>query len=362
MRLVAPAACIAAATFACAPAPPSPPDACAAAWADSAAAEFVAELEAVTASDDPVWPGYSPADAEIVLHAGDAASGEACLGVWRGGRAVAYGALSEPPTLSTALYGYYLPESYDEAQRDRVPPGTQPPSVRAWLEGAGVDRATIMPVTVEDFPLPLPALVKAQVAIHEGFHVEVQSPHWAGGADNWPAWDRQPDRARIEACYGGTEAVAAAFAEERASLTRTVEALLDDDPATACEASRAFLAQRADRHALLSDVTVVRHDSTPGTCREAEAIMEMEEGVADYASWTLMYHLGRATREQLMGRYTARQDDIYYLMGAMQLHAIRGMDPAGMLDRLRRVAESASPDAGSITLMFEDAVDGYCGG
>lgn len=337
---------------------------CAALWADSAATAFVDELAAVTASEAPVWPGYDLGDGAYVLHAGDAESGAACLGVWQGGRAIAYNALPDAPELSTPLYGYHLPQSTATEETGAVVPaprGRQPESIRTWLHEVGVERATILPVTVEDFPIALPALVKTQVAIHEGFHVEVQSPHWAGGSDHWPTWDRQPARQDIRACYTAGEAVSGAFADEREHLVRTVEVLLDGDATAACEAGRAFLDRRQARYELVADVTVAHYDGSPGTCRDAEAIMALEEGTADYASWTQLFELGRATREQLLGRYRAQQADAFYLTGAMQLHAIQRMDPAGLMAAFERIAASASPETGSITAAFENALETFCG-
>lgn len=106
---------------------------------------------------------------------------------------------------------------------------------------------------------------------------------------------------------------------------------------------------------------VTRHDGTPGGCPEAEAIMELEEGTADYASWTQLFELGRASREQLLRRYRARQADAFYLTGAMQLHAIRLMDSEGVLDVAARIAASGSPETGSLTVAFEEALGRSCG-
>lgn len=345
---------------ACAGAPPVPAipsTTCAPVWADSATAELVEELVRVTGTGRPVWGDYDLGDGWFVVYAGESAPGGACLGAVKGGRVVAYGELADAPRLPTPLYGFYLPAGTDGAVPTR---NEQPASVTSWLESVDVGRATIVPVAIEDFPMELSTLAKLQVALHEGFHVQVQSPHWSGSAKGWPRWDRQPDRAGLQACYGGTEVVASSVAQEREALARTVEALLDDDGATACRAGADFLAQRAARYDMLRDVRVARHDSTPGTCREAEAIMELEEGTADYASWTVLYELGRTSRDRLMGRYRAVQDDVFYLTGAMQLHALALIEPDGMEEVARRIGASRSPETGSITALFADALDGYC--
>ncbi len=362
LGLFAPVLAVLAFTACGEPAPPTPSAACEPRWSAEPAAEFVDLLTRATETELRAWEGYDLGDAAYVLHAGASEAGRACLGVWRGGQAVAFAALPDPPTLATPLYGYHLPAEGDAAARERfTAAGRQPESVRSWLEEAGVDRATIMPVTFEDFPMELPTLVKVQVALHEGFHVQVQSPHWSGAATDWPAWDRQPDREGLAACYGATDDAAAAFAEERERLVATVESLLDGDVAAACEAGEAFLARRAARHRMLEDVRVARHDGTPGSCREAEAVMELEEGTADYASWAKLYELGHATREQLVRRYRAQQDDAFYLTGAMQLHATELMQPDRMAEATRRIANSTTSESGSITAAFETSLADYCG-
>lgn len=332
-----------------------PPAECEPLWAREPSREFVEMLVEATRAPVPVWNGYGLADGAYVLHAGSSESGEACLGVWRGGRALAFAALAEEPTLNTPLYGYHLPAEGGEGDQ------AQPPSIRAWLEEVGVDRATLMPTEVEDFPIPLSPLVKVQLALHEGFHVEVQAPGWRDDTAPAPVWDQQPDRQALQGCYAGGPAVEEALGAERAALVSHVEALLDGDSARACGAGAEFLSRRASRRASLEGVDVPRHDGSPGTCREAEAIMELEEGTADYASWTLLHDLGLATRDQLLGRYRAQQDELFYLTGAMQLHAASLLHPGGMARISRDVVESTTPDEGSIEVVFTRALESYCG-
>lgn len=345
---------------------PAPPPECSAAWEAEAARAFVEVLESATRSERSIWGGYALADGAYVVDAGPPDSPEAggsCLGLWRAGRAIAFTHVDDELSLLTPLYGYYFDADWqgapDEPYLERA---AQPPAIRAWLEGHGVESAVVMPVRVEDFPFELPALVKAQLAIHEGFHVRVQAPRWFASAGAWPVWDLQPDRAGISACYTATDGVAAALESERESLVRLVEALLDGKRANACRAGAEFLERRAERYALLSDVTVALGDSTPGSCRQAEALMELEEGTADYASWTALYDLGLASREELIRRYRATQDELFYLTGALQLHAIQLMDPDDMLAITREINASPGPESGSITAVFGRALDAYCEG
>lgn len=339
---------------------PAPPEACQRAWSGEAARAFVSLLTDATGVPVPVWQGYDLADGAYVLHAGPSASGGACLGAWRAGEALSFVELPETPRLGTPLYGYHLPEGNYEAFGSN--PGSQPPSIRAWLADLGLERATVLPVEVPDFPIELSALVKVQLAIHEGFHVEVQSPRWAGAEAQWPDWDLQPDRGAVVSCYAESPEVEAAAADERRALLEHVQALLDGDAQRACHAGADFLARRASRRNLVAGIAVPRHDGTSGNCGEAEAIMELEEGVADYASWTKLFQVGLASRDRLVRRYSARQNDLYYLTGAMELHAVSLMAPDRVLAITEEIARSTAPLDGSLEAAFTRTLGAYCAG
>jgi hypothetical protein len=236
----------------------------------------------------------------------------------------------------------------------------QPESIRTWLEQAGIRSAVVLPIEVPNFPIELTTLRKSQLAIHEAFHVEVQAPRWYASTGAWPAWDQQPDRPGVQACYTSSSEVEAALAREREDLVALVTGLLDSDSVRACSAGASFLSQRAARYGMLHDVHVARYDGTAGSCREAEAIMELEEGTADYASWVPLFELGQATRDQLLRRYRAIQQDAFYLTGNMQLHAVRLMYPDSIAAVANRIATSDGPDEGSLTTVLRRALGAYC--
>ena len=337
-----------------------PPEECKSLWAQDVASEFVNELVRATSSRLQVWGGYDLGDGVYVLNAGESEEGNACLGIWRSGKAMAYSALSDKPTLNTALYGIYY-TSNDTAEASPWA-ATQPASVSNWLKQIGIERAVILPVEVEDFPIKMSALVKTQLAIHEGFHANVQMPQWQDSTANgeWPLWDRQPHRSGIQACYSGNDEIKSAIGAERKSLVNFVEALLDSDTTLACQLGNDFLDKRMARYLALADVSVEQHDGTPGNCADAEAIMELEEGAADYASWSQLYKLGLASRENLLRRYKAEQKDLFYLTGAMQLHALSLMFPDDMEAIIKNIAISKTPRDGAPTSILKEMVDMFC--
>lgn len=70
--------------------------------------------------------------------------------------------------------------------------------------------------------------------------------------------------------------------------------------------------------------------------------MELEEGTADYASWTILHDEGLATRDQLLARYGAQRAEVLHVTPAMQLDAASLMDPGGVESISRYIAESAT--------------------
>jgi hypothetical protein len=340
---------------------PEPSVECAAAWNEGPARELTDLLLQATSAHRTIWTDYDTGDAAYVIYTVAPDSAGVCLGLWREGRAVGFAHTDDFPVLLTPLYGYYFASDWHGGPDvPMLEHAMQPASIRAWLESEGVESAVVLPVTAPDFPMQLPPLVKVQLGMHEAFHVNVQAPRWYASTGNWPSWDRQPDRPGVQACYTANDEAIAASAAEREQLATLIENLLDGDTAAACEKCRAFLAQRMARYALLEDIHVMRSDSTQGSCAEAEAIMELEEGTADYASWTLLHDLGLASRESLLRRYRAIQNDAFYLTGAMQLHAVALMQPDSMPDVMRRIAASSGWEEGSPTAVLTRALASFC--
>lgn len=327
------------------------------------AREFVSELEKATVSTEKVWGDYDLSDGSFVLHAGDLENGRSCLGVWHRGESLSFVELPDKPKLATPLYGFFRVN--DDTKKDADPAileqvNRQPASITKWLQGLKIRSAVIMPVEFPQFPFKIPAIVKVQLAIHEAFHMEVQFKRWLTGTGYWPAWDHQPDRKGIQACYTGTESVKAALDKERETLALLIEALLDNKRGDVCRLGKQFFDQRNARYTMLKYVNVALHDKSFGKCSQAENLMELEEGVADYASWTALYNLNLTTRERLMTRYRAEQKDVFYLTGAMQMHAISLLDPAHTSRIIKRIVDSKTMQEGAITEVLEQELKSYC--
>lgn len=343
---------------------PLPSGGCAAVWADSIAMDFVNQLELATKTRHRVWNGYQLGDGAVVLQAGKSADSTECLGLWQAGKVVSYREASEGPKLSTPLYGYYLnfPDAIAGHENPLTKLSQQPADISEWLKEFNVKSAVLMPVDFPKFPFKIPALMKMQIAIHESFHVEVMIRHWYTGKGAWPAWDEQPDRQGLQNCYSASEEVKQALQDERTKLVGLIDALLDDDKPAACLAGNEFLSLRARRYDLLKDVKINRQDETQCDCAEAENIMELEEGLADYASWTMLYDIGISSREQLLRRYNAIQNEPFYLTGAMLMHAVSLMNDGKVNSIISEIVNSSDHSTGAPFPVFEKEFARFCQG
>ena len=89
--------------------------------------------------------------------------------------------------------------------------------------------------------------------------------------------------------------------------------------------------------------------------------MELEEGLADYGSWTMLYNLGISSREELIQRYGAIQNDPFYLTGAMLMHAIALMYPGDTMDVINEINQSNTVQEGALITLFEREFRQYHG-
>ncbi len=341
--------------------PVAPSAECAELWADSAARGLLDGLISASSPGLPVWVDYGFEQGAFVIDAGDSEAGNHCLGVVQAGEVLGFSAQPVEPKLLTRLYGYHFPWLGNGGPLDPlVAISTQPQGVVAWLDGLGVPSAVIVPVEVVGLPFEISTALKVSTAIHEAFHVEVQMPRWVGPGGDWPVWDFQPARSEVRACYSNSPAVETAMIAERAALYETTVALMGGDSVAACTAGIDFLQRRAERHDLLDGFEVPRHDGTPGSCEEAEAIMELEEGTADYGSWAALFNKGIVSTEGLKNRYRARQAEQFYLTGAMQLHSVELMFPERFLFTTLVIAQSRQPAGNTLTDVFEQNLEAYC--
>lgn len=341
---------------------------CADAFSSAQAAREIGALERVAAVA-PVWDDYAPGRHPLLLVADSAHRGRpetpVCAAVWRARVPLEIVELTARPRFSTPLYGMVGLDSVGPGavEREGAPP-VPPPADAAALRRRGVARAVVLAVPMDFGRLGRlgemlaqaqadPVWMHADLAVHEGFHLHAQFPHWYDQprAYAWPRWDRQPDRREArERCYAGSPALAAAFEAERAALLDAFDAVGPDaatrDAAAGVRHARRFVQLRADRRRLQDTITVARGGGRV-SCGLAEDLMELEEGAAQWIGHATTLRAGLVTRPALRGMYAGTQPERWYQTGPLQLWVLEGLlGPDAMRGVTAAIARSTGPDGG----------------
>ena len=349
---------------------------CAAAFDDSLARQELAALDRV-AEIPPVWDTYTLKRHALLLvadtsHHGSAAT-PVCAAIWRYGQDPQVVELANRPRLSTPLYGMIAldsagpnPSASDAAvTAARLLPK---PDLAQILGSQHIDRLVVLP-----FPLNFDrlgafgaamrsigarsALLQADFAVHEGFHLHVQFPEWFDqpGDYAWTTWDRQPDRVQLrERCYAGSTAVMDAMQREHAALLAAFDALDSlvtpaGRRAVLSHASR-FMELRAERYRLL-DTVRVEMDGRPVSCAAAEDVMELQEGTTQWVGHATTVRAGLVTRTGKRGSYAGLQPEAFYQFGPLQLWVLDGLlSDDAMRDLTAALARSPGATASGATV------------
>jgi hypothetical protein len=231
------------------------------------------------------------------------------------------------------------------------------------LHTLGVQQAVFIPV--EGVPLWLGSVEEFDLSVHEAFHVHVQLPAWFGfdSPHRWPAWDRQPDRQSVgPLCYGSADPEKLNTALERAPLIDAAMTVLTTGEMDAvCVNARAFVQARRNRWAALSEVRVPSGTSNESMlCAQAEAIMEMEEGVPDFVAWMTAHALGIVSNDRVRQRFSATMSQPFYVLGAMQLVVLRHLLGAQFPAATAQMASSTSWESGAMFSVLESQVEREC--
>jgi hypothetical protein len=336
--------------------------ACAGAFADSLASREIRALERVAAVE-PRWDDYSLERHPLLLIADSSHRGRpetpVCAAIWKAGRPLETLELPARPGFSTPLYGMI--------SLDSIGPGAIPnagalastmqevhPGVGAALRARGIARLVVLAVPLDFARLGSlgemlkrmkadPALIHADLAVHESFHLHAQFPAWLDQPRtySWPAWDVQPDRRELrDRCYAGSPAVASALESELAALVAAFDAVRADsdapDRAVGLQHARRFVELRAARRRLLDTVTVSQNERQI-SCAYAEDLMELEEGAVQWIGHATTVRAGLTTLARLRGSYAGAQPEAFYRTGPLQLWVLDALLGA---ETMRRISAS----------------------
>jgi hypothetical protein len=337
-------------------------------FADSVARRELATLQRVAGAS--VWDDYRLARHPLLLVADSAYRGAAgtpvCAAIWRADAPLEIVELPARPRLSTPLYGMIGldppgPGGHDAAQAQALTQDLHPATATA-LRSRGITRVVVLPFPMDFSRLGAlgaalrqagrdGAVMQADFAVHESFHLHVQFPAWLDQhrAYAWPAWDRQPDRTEMrDRCYAGTPEIASMLKAEHAALLAAYDLLDSASTArgrdTVIARARRFVELRTARRRHLDTVRVAQGERRI-SCALAEDIMELEEGVAQWIGHATAVRSGLASRAEKRGSYGLLQPEAFYQFGPLQLWVLDWLIGAeGMRDFTASLARSDSPE------------------
>jgi hypothetical protein len=336
-------------------------------------AESQALLEAFdrTSAVESVWDDYSLANHPVVLIAQSSDTLQpSCSAIWRQGKPLQFVPAPRGMRLSTPLFALWNVDSIGpraDAGNKAIATALRraPRELEDALRSAGETRAVIIPSplyldSIGNLGRALSAMkvkilpMLGQLAVHESFHLHSQMPSWLDQPQRyrWPAWDRQPDRrALVAQCYGSAGPVAAKHKEELDALKRAWRALWNASDSqsrlTAIAAAKEFADARSERYRLVDSVRIPSPPGEPVGCPRAEAIMELEEGAAQWIGYSTLVRAGIITAAEV----GVASSEPFYDYGMLQLWVLEHLLGAeGVREVTRSIARSTSPDSGNATI------------
>lgn len=337
---------------------------CAAAFTDSLSQRTLQAFARVALVQE-IWDDYSLARHPLLLVADSTFRGSpdapVCAAIWRKDQPLERLALAARPPMSTPLYGMVSTEPVGARPTNpQLAIRPLPASVALALGAAGITRTLVLQVPLDFGTLGRlgemlrtaradPALILADLAVHESFHLHAQFPTWLDQARSyaWPEWDVQPDRAAFrQHCYAGASEVTAALDAERTALLAAFDALYGAtrDSAAAVRHTRRFVDLRLTRRAM-QDTIRIAHGASRVPCGEAEDILELEEGTVQWIGHATTVTAGLTTLASLRGNYGGTQAERFYQTGPLQWWILDGLLGRDAVRRLTTaVARSARGD------------------
>jgi hypothetical protein len=349
--------------------PDEPASMCEAELTSEAFRETLADLERMGRIE--TWPDYRLGDHDIIFEwLGEDSH---CFAHWSQGEVVAVADQAEPMHLMLGIFGFVITDYADKSAEQRMGGflvGDVPPSIIASLRAQNAKAALAWVMNPEhilaEHPLGAamaedPRLWRAFLIAHESVHVNLQFARMFGGdtRHDYPSWAVQPDRAALIAtCFEGESARALHDQEmtENADAVREIFAGREDE---AREHARRFAELRRERYAALGDARVPGQADVQHTCEQAEAIWELDEGVADYVAARELIEGGIAEPTWFIDRIRERnsQDASFYYSGSGQLVFLWKLDPELLEQTLGAILRSERPEDG-IFGQFEQLLGG----
>lgn len=357
-------------------------------WQDDLATYLISSLTEIASSERESWTGFHPKEGSYLLYAPSTDGSAYCYQLWaNGGDTHAYSALSTPPTrilegldlgngqpFPGLPFGYLWP--WTEADREEMGIlasfGEQPSELQAWVSEQGLDSAIIFAGTSEtseewfssNGTTNVSNLTVLQLLLHEGFHVNMQAPSWFNSPRyDFPSWviATSPNEAN-QVCYSGNYSESR-WEEQNAlvNLTELYFTASDSSPVAFCELANDFLAAKNSRREEIGEsLEIPLISDSMVTCAEAENMMELNEGAADYVSWFYLYELGIADSTDILDILGASTATPNYQVGSMQLYLLQKITGDDFPAILTEIGTSTSMEEGAIFNILSRELQSLC--
>ena len=310
---------------------------------------FIPKMGRILESATMTWGEYSPMNNTVVLTSSRGFLH--CASVQKDGREIAMLVLGRSISLPNGLYSVYFAGTKQDFPKILI----------NYLEGSGTKETLVYDISRADELIPglldyekfLTGFNELNTAIfiNEGFHANVQFPKWLGRPRSpWPDWDKQPSRDEIQPiCYGPNPEVRAIFTKEyKAILAALKLSFAIPNDTLAKKAVQNFIQLRESRYKMLLQARVPSRTNTDGiSCPEAEAIMELEEGVAKFVEAFTLIGAGLINHEQMITSLdSSGTNSSFYNFGLMQMAVLQHHFPDELKSITNQIATSSSWENG----------------
>ncbi len=314
---------------------------CVSFFRSSEVVRFTSQMKRLSSISD-IWPGYRPETIPVLVSRNKPEVSN-CVLIFQNGEITHEIVSGENLQFDNGLYFLYLYQPLG---------GSLPADILSVLIKTKIEKA--IAYSIDAFPdtagqLDYQIYMKGKMdfhlntVVHEGFHINSIFGAIVGPRPfPWPAWDRQPDRDIGKFCYERDE-----WKKESYALHAAFKLLyLEGNTEMALSAARDFIKMREERYHKLKDVKVPSSHAPEGvSCEEAESIMELEEGGADFVGTAASIELAIVSPYQV-SEHLVDYHDWYYRSGLAQLLLIRKMNKAASLEALQKISTSQNWNQG----------------
>ncbi len=299
----------------------------------------------------PLWRNFRTEHGTLVLT--DLEQAANCIVVLQNNKIFGRLKMASPIVLENGLLGFYM-----ESKREAFPQ-----ELLNYFKKSNIHIATVFSLSLLDNPSVQPQWSLKEylnLYMHEDFHFRTTFPTdldvpWK---TPWPKWGQMPDRSKLaDLCYFNKLGESLFKMEHEAGVQMAKELIVLNNRERALARAREFISLRKMRYHALASVRVPSSYNPNGvTCEEGEAIMELVEGLAMYASDGAMFVLGIFNQNETVASINSYPEEWFYRAGLAQMLFLFRFNGPGIFQVTDRIAHSSSWQKG-VFFEFQNLVN-----